>query len=604
MNTKVKTFTLGLLLAALIPFSPAAYAADPEKSDVAATPTPALHEGGASQAPAAAVAPAGRAEPAPAAAPAQTVAPETPLHEVGASGSAAAAAPTDEPREMHRHHHGGDNADDRVSVGGETYVGPSETVEGNAVAVFGPDTVDGNVNGNAVAVMGTNKVNGTVHGNSVAVMGTNTITGTVHENAVAVMGTIAIDGTVHGDTVAVLGDMNLGPKARLDGDAVCVGGRINKDPSAVIGGAVVQQMGGLGSWWKHGLSKGRPFAIGPSLHLLWIANLCIVAFYAILALLFPGGIRKCADTIEHRPGIVFLTGILSVLAMPVLFILLLVTVVGIPVALVVLPLSVLVCTLFGKAALYAFVGRSIVGKQVHPALALLVGVAIFIALGFIPILGLMIWCLVSFVGFACALTTLFASTKPAPPAGTPPAAAAQLAAVPAAVVASAPGAVPPPAQSPIAESVPPAASPSVPPVVSAAAPPVPAPVPPISEAGYAKAGFWIRMAALLIDVILVGIIFHHMSVLFMPAIAAYGAVLWKFKGATIGGIVFGLKVVRSDGRPMEWVTAVVRALACYLSLVCIGLGFLWIAFDPEKRGWHDKIAGTVVVRLPKGLSLV
>ena len=55
---------------------------------------------------------------------------------------------------------------------------------------------------------------------------------------------------------------------------------------------------------------------------------------------------------------------------------------------------------------------------------------------------------------------------------------------------------------------------------------------------------------------------------------------------------------------MDWVTAVVRALACFLSLIVIGLGFLWIAFDPEKRGWHDKIAGTVVVRLPKGMSLV
>jgi uncharacterized RDD family membrane protein YckC len=48
----------------------------------------------------------------------------------------------------------------------------------------------------------------------------------------------------------------------------------------------------------------------------------------------------------------------------------------------------------------------------------------------------------------------------------------------------------------------------------------------------------------------------------------------------------------------------VRALACFLSLAFIGLGFIWIGFDPEKQGWHDKIAGTVVVKSPKGISLL
>lgn len=602
MNAKTKTLTLGLLLAALIPFSPAALAADPESSGAAATPTPALHEAGASQTPGPAVAPAPAPAPAPAVAPAPAAAPapETPLHEIGAA-SPAAAAPTAEPGERHHRHHGGDD-NDRVSVGSATYVGPDERVEGNAVAVMGSLTVDGSV----------------------------------HENAVAVMGTNTINGKVEGDAVAVLGDLTLGPKARVDGDAVCVGGQIIKDPSAVVGGNSVAPLGALGvfhhgtasSWWEHGLSKGRPFAIGPNLHLLWIANLFMAALYLLLAFLFPGGIRKCADTLEHRPGIVFLTGILAILATPVLFVLLLVTIVGIPVALVVLPLSVVACVLFGKAALYSFVGRAIVGRDKHPALALLVGVAVIVALCFIPILGLMVWALVTFLGFACALTALFTSTKPAVPAGTPPAAPppagavqpaaappagappsgiALMAAVPAPVVSSDPGAVPPPVQPAPAEPappvIPPAAAPVPPPVAAVAAAPALPPFPPASEAGLPKAGFWIRMAALLIDVILIAIIFH-VAFLFMPAIAAYGAVLWRYKGATIGGIVFGLKVVRADGRQMDWVTAAVRALACFLSLVVIGLGFLWIAFDPEKRGWHDKIAGTVVVRLPKGLSLV
>ena len=41
-----------------------------------------------------------------------------------------------------------------------------------------------------------------------------------------------------------------------------------------------------------------------------------------------------------------------------------------------------------------------------------------------------------------------------------------------------------------------------------------------------------------------------------------------------------------------------------LSMVVVGLGFFWIAFDENNQAWHDKIAGTVVVRVPKGVPLV
>jgi uncharacterized RDD family membrane protein YckC len=87
-------------------------------------------------------------------------------------------------------------------------------------------------------------------------------------------------------------------------------------------------------------------------------------------------------------------------------------------------------------------------------------------------------------------------------------------------------------------------------------------------------------------------------------LATYGAIMWKLKGTTVGGIVCDLKVVRIGGGPLDWGTAVVRALGCFLSLVVAGLGFIWIAVDREHQAWHDKIAGTVVVRVPKGVGLV
>ena len=136
---------------------------------------------------------------------------------------------------------------------------------------------------------------------------------------------------------------------------------------------------------------------------------------------------------------------------------------------------------------------------------------------------------------------------------------------------------------------------------------LPAPLPPISAALLERAGFWIRMGALLLDTILIGIVLaslHLEGHIFLLVLATYGAVMWKFKGTTVGVIVCNLRVVRLDGREMDWTTAIVRALGCFLSIAVAGLGFIWIVFDPERQSWHDKIAGTVVVRAPRGAALV
>jgi uncharacterized RDD family membrane protein YckC len=115
------------------------------------------------------------------------------------------------------------------------------------------------------------------------------------------------------------------------------------------------------------------------------------------------------------------------------------------------------------------------------------------------------------------------------------------------------------------------------------------------------------MVALLLDLLLVGILMgmlHHSSNFELVVLAIYGALMWKLRGTTVGGLVCHLQVIRVDGRPVDWETAIVRALACFLSMVVAGLGFFWIAFDSGKQGWHDKIAGTAVVRVPRPMPLV
>jgi uncharacterized RDD family membrane protein YckC len=102
--------------------------------------------------------------------------------------------------------------------------------------------------------------------------------------------------------------------------------------------------------------------------------------------------------------------------------------------------------------------------------------------------------------------------------------------------------------------------------------------------------------------VLVGVVLslsHPLGHFHLVVLAAYGAVMWKVRGSTVGGMVFDQHVVRLDGRPVDWETSIVRALGCFLSLAVVGLGFIWIAFDDANQAWHDKIAGTVVVRVPK-----
>jgi uncharacterized RDD family membrane protein YckC len=111
---------------------------------------------------------------------------------------------------------------------------------------------------------------------------------------------------------------------------------------------------------------------------------------------------------------------------------------------------------------------------------------------------------------------------------------------------------------------------------------------------------------MLIDLILIGVICGPAGLgeLIPIALAVYAAVMWKTKGTTIGGIICDTRVVRLDDRPLDWATAIVRALGCFLSLAVVGLGFIWVVFDDQKQSWHDKIAGTTVVRTPKTIPLV
>ncbi len=60
--------------------------------------------------------------------------------------------------------------------------------------------------------------------------------------------------------------------------------------------------------------------------------------------------------------------------------------------------------------------------------------------------------------------------------------------------------------------------------------------------------------------------------------------------------ILGIRVIRTDGDYLSVPRAFLRDIGLGLSVIAFGLGVLWVAWDSQKPGWHDKIAGTYVVK--------
>jgi len=62
-------------------------------------------------------------------------------------------------------------------------------------------------------------------------------------------------------------------------------------------------------------------------------------------------------------------------------------------------------------------------------------------------------------------------------------------------------------------------------------------------------------------------------------------------------------VIRVQGTALRFVDALVRGLSSVFSVAALGIGCFWMLHDPERQMWHDKIAGTVVLKVPRELVL-
>lgn len=149
---------------------------------------------------------------------------------------------------------------------------------------------------------------------------------------------------------------------------------------------------------------------------------------------------------------------------------------------------------------------------------------------------------------------------------------------------------------------------------------------------YRFAGFWRRFVAFMIDGFIIGIVFIILMIVaglayFAGAMSGDNQIwiaqitnpermtaltvwLWLFSlfmnigyftyfhgstGRTPGKMLMSLQVISADGTPISFGIAFLRSVGYLVSSIVFCLGYIWIAFDKKKQGWHDKIAGTVVI---------
>lgn len=138
-------------------------------------------------------------------------------------------------------------------------------------------------------------------------------------------------------------------------------------------------------------------------------------------------------------------------------------------------------------------------------------------------------------------------------------------------------------------------------------------------------GFWARLVAAIVDSIVLSIALvpllavlqldAHIEIIGgLPVVdadfwksatsqallaAALVIAFWGWKMATPGKMIIGAVIVdeKTFGKPNTW-QLILRYFGYYVSTLFFMLGFLWVALDARKQGWHDKIAGTVVIRKP------
>lgn len=338
-------------------------------------------------------------------------------------------------------------ANDEVNIPAEKVIDDDLYVSGGIV------TIEGTVKGDLFAWGGTVTINGDVTGDLVTGGGTVIINGKVGDDAYVMGGMVTINNDVGSDVIATGGSITFGSDAKITRDLIAAGGSVivrgdtgrklnvgagNALLTGRIGGKavieadtlkigstarlegdltyvsskklVMEDGANVAGRIKHRLPPKEekkpeiPAFLAPlglfGAMMAYVLSLIISFLWAIvslfvvglaLALLFPRATKSVSDRVFTTPWPCIGYGLVALVVVPVLIFFLLVTVIGIPLAMIIAALfgiavyiaKVFVCIHIGEKTIWLF------NKEAKPALgwSLLLGVLIYVFLGWIPIIG-------------------------------------------------------------------------------------------------------------------------------------------------------------------------------------------------------------------------
>lgn len=461
-------------------------------------------------------------------------------------------------------------------------------------------------------------------------------------------GDVLVEGEVTGDLVVITGKatlhgkvagdvFNIGRGIRVEnggfigGDVLALGFGVLREPDGVVQGEVTNL--GLAAlpesvrtqallFFEECVMLARPLSF--RVLFVWLLWGAMLGLQALIGLLFPEATQATMRAMRERPGGTALLGILGlplILLASCLLTLTLIASLAVPFLIAALFIGLFI----GRIAILRIIGSRILRlfglQEAHPAAEFAMGAVVAAGLFLIPFVGLLVWMLFLLWALGGILMALFrrdkvpttskggagamrdtdtmpapfsdgfqphesaarsSETEPAAPPTPGTAVAVTSAALPAGAGAGSPG------------------------LNWAEDRPNPSSFDPLLAARPTTGR---RLGALLIDWIpilfLVGMLPDRFLFINIDGMGgflrialgvAYFTSFITWRGTTLGGMVLGLRVVRIDGRPIDRTVALVRAIAAILSGLCIGIGWFWACWDERRQTWHDRLAGTVVVR--------
>jgi len=283
---------------------------------------------------------------------------------------------------------------------------------------------------------------GQVHeGDLVSVMGNVRIEGEVTGSVVVVMGSIELSGHVQGDMVSVMSRSHLAESALIDGEFVSVGWSPQRDQGSQIGGEIVNvNFMNLLPFAGHGGGLRGLLRFLLIWHLIKLTFLFIILL--VITALLPRRLSAMAAAFPSRWGWSFLVGLLTYAGVLIGAVVLAVTVIGIPLAL----MLVFVATMLkwvGLAAIFYLMGqsmgRNLFRREMPHIASVLGGFVLFALMSTVPLLGWLFGKVLGILALGLVLVTRFGA-EPAP--GPAPATIAAGPAAPPPQPATPPPAVP------------------------------------------------------------------------------------------------------------------------------------------------------------------